>query len=490
MYDKQDEICNRFDKGVTELLCAFRGYSKSTLCEYLAAREMAFVPGTYVKYFSNTDQAAEGHSTAVRNFFSRDRIDPLNTDKSWANPFKQLVPRRGEEDYKWTDKAWRLRNGNKLEAQGVNTFILGAKENKERPSLIIIDDPTDAGEPSSDKKTIKWLREEIFPMGSPKTRIIVVGVIYRYKDVIMELINDEDKVFNLTFLPAIDERRNEDTGKLEKYITVPDWWMRRGSCCYDDENPAYKCGDLSDDSMELAWQHIRQKKMQVKEEWTSQFMLKPVDDGNSIFPRDILEQCQDPKLTFKQYRKDAELVRQSMHQTGIVRSRKQCVIGIDHAIAQTETSDYTVMIVLSCEYGAPMEIMDVVRGRLTFIEQQNELKRLNAIYKPSLIFSESNGFQMVFSQDMQEVETSMPIRGFHTGSQKHALSKGVPALKSVLEAMNFVFPTGDKESRSWVDTIFRQLNGIVFDEGKVVMLTEHDDDAMALWIAYSAAREI
>lgn len=482
LYELQDELCQRLDIGYLELLVIFRGYGKSTMLEEVASKELAYYPDSFVMYYSTTDEAAEDHVNAVLEFFTREEL-PETGEK---NPFNQLVPQKGEPDYTWNKKNAILKNGNRIAASGTGKFVLGKKFKKMRPTLIIIDDPTNPEEPGSAAKTVKWLRQVIIPMGGPRTRILMAGVVYFIHDVIMTFMLDTHKVFNLFYLPAINKAGD---------ITAPEWWMRQGACCADNLK---KCGELS--GMELAWQHIAQKRDEVGAEWATQFMLKPVDDDSSLFPMKHLNACRVKGWTFTDSRK--LYTKESLYQSGVQEYRSPTVIGCDHAFTKNKSSDWSVFTVLRADPNPKIKwmVLDAFVGKVGIEEAKAILVRLNELYQPALIYSEENGAGIAFAEDWSHYTRIMPIQKYFTGSEKHKLSIGLPSMKNLIEVGNIQIPSGiDKaddlsqtdleETLKYCNELFAQLNGLIMQEGQVVSITPHDDYALSLWLAIQAARD-
>jgi len=467
LYQKQPEIVDRIWRGARELIMIHREYGKSTMAEDVVINDLIFEKNAFIMYFSATMDSAQDHTRAIMNFFMQE-----NLPNGKPNPLNDLVPERGDKNYKWREADFVLNNGNRCKAAGLDKFVLGKREMDMRPTRIIIDDPVKK-EPGFDEDTIETFYKTILPMGGPMTRITVIGTPRRYSDIIMELKNDYEQSFNVHFYPAIFENGA---------IMSKQFWKRKGACCYDDR---YICGELTDDALVL--QHIEQKKREVKSlAWATEYLLQPVDDESSLFPMPLLEETKNRAWSFK-----ASRIQHTRFQNGFtVDERPTTVIGCDHAFTTSDTSDYSVFTVLGVMPKRHIKILDIWRGKLNFEGQKQKLHDLARLYKPSLIYSEKNQAQIVFAEDMMLYQQHLPIKPFLTHGNKNALDVGVPSMVSYFENRVFDVPYGDDTTQKLIDTLFRELNGVTIKDGKVKTATKNDDMMMSLWIALNAATDV
>lgn len=491
----QSKVLRRLDKGSRELLSIFREWGKSTSVEDLAVKELSFNEEAFVVIFGKSDDAAESRVGAIKRWFEMSNL-PNKKLKGKPNPFRQLRPqKKGRQDkkYKWSGTDFILNNGNRCRGQGFMTSVLGIKEGDMRPTLIIIDDPTDPENPSDDAKMIKRLLQTITPLGSPITRIIITLTPRRYTDIGMTIMRDKDRVYNVHFYPVKDKDGN---------VTCPAFWLRRGSCCVDTENPRFKCAELK--GKELIDMHILQRKREVKSiGWATEYELKPIDDGSSMFPMKTLLPCRldnkEINWTFKLSRQEAHRANEYFRNKGVMPKRIPCVFGVDLAISESPDGDFSSTTILSCREDEPARILHAERARgVSFQDQKDRLYFLYLLFRPELVKVEINGWQIVFADDMGKYQALMPIDGHTTHTEKHATTIGIPGLRSVLESMGFEFPYGidpgsgdpDEETRDYIDNLFHELHGMIYEQGKIVSITVNDDCGLSFWLAYMAAREV
>ena len=530
-YDVQYEVCDILDKVPRALLSIHREASKSTMAESFCFRKLASKEDHLIVYFSITVDASVAHLEAIKMKFEANELkDGTN------NRYNELMPKRGK-GYNWGKLSFTTKNGNKIIGGGIGKGVLGMKKGDLRPTIIIIDDPVPL-KPGEDDSTKMWLKQTIFPLGGPNTQIIIIGTPRRYNDMLMDIINDEETAFEIYNYPALNE---------DNEVLIPQFWKRRGICCQQrnylchnmprtsdkerknimdihqkaywqgmykrtdmqsiyyyyekddyrwahlqfccDRKPKYQCWDLPDDSDELMWQHIKQKQREVGSvAWATEYMCKPADDGTSLFPYHILEGNMDNNWTFKASRLLADGINEAYRQGGRVPRRIQCVIGCDLSIGTSPDSDYVVYTVLQIE--PEIRILEVYRQNgISYKVQKAELLKLYKRYRPQMISIESNQYQAVFPQELKEDYALMPIEASWTGVDKHNYGVGVPSMKDYFELDQIKIGTGDYESVLYKDILFKELNGMIYSDGKVSSVQKHDDTVMSLWIAIKSARE-
>ena len=490
--EMQPPILDRIDNGSREMLMIFREWGKSTSIEDLTVKEMAIDDESFVLIFGRSDDAGKERLSTVKRWFEIEKMPLLPNGK--PNPFPQLKPQkkgRGGASYKWANNDIILTNGNRCKALGFMSAILGIKEGDLRPTLIIIDDPTDPENPSDDPKMIKRLLQTLTPLGSPKTRIIITLTSRRFTDLGMTIMRDKNTVYNVHFIPAIDK---------DNKVTCPEFWLRKGSCCNEIDNPKFQCYNLEGEA--LIRMHIKQKKREVKSiGWATEYMLKPIDDGSSLFPQDTLDACKldgeirkdgssKEKWTFKLSRQEALVANEYFLHTGVIPERIPCVIGYDPAIGESPDGDFASYTILSCEEGKPSRILHAEKFRgVNYQGQKDRLYQLFKMFRPGFVLVEKNGWQILFVKDMAKYQALMPIQGHETHNEKHATNIGIPSMKSIFEGEQFEMPYGDEESIAYVDNLFHELHGLTYEGGKVISITANDDCAISLWLATMAATE-
>ena len=132
--------------------------------------------------------------------------------------------------------------------------------------------------------------------------------------------------------------------------------------------------------------------------------------------------------------------------------------------------------------------MDIQRAK--GLPYQQQLSLINSVarkYGSVLVFLEDNQAQRIFGDEL--IRTSdLPIKKFTTGVQKHALDKGIPSLRVLLENRKFRIPRGDAHSIEMTDLWINEMRSFTFNDGKLTSVGGHDDMVMACWICDQAIR--
>ena len=209
-----------------------------------------------------------------------------------------------------------------------------------------------------------------------------------------------------------------------------------------------------------------------------EYLVQPISDDLSLFPRHLFQGKPVEQPTLKMG--NPEFWRQldlSIYQ------------GVDFAIGTRADADFTVIFTLGLDPRGNRWILDIERLHgASYREQKSAIIRSARLWKPDLMFLESNQMQAIFGQELRQ-DTDLPIKEFHTtGLAKHSLEKGLPSLRTLLENGKFRIPRGDARSVEMTDKWIAELNSFLFDKGKVQSIGDHDDIAMSCWIADQAAR--
>lgn len=92
-------------------------------------------------------------------------------------------------------------------------------------------------------------------------------------------------------------------------------------------------------------------------------------------------------------------------------------LGIDLAISEKETADYTTGAVLGRDPAGNLHVLDVQRVRASFSQQIDFIKQLAAKWKPAIVAVEDVQYQRVLIQQLS-AQTSLNVRGIKPISDK------------------------------------------------------------------------
>ena len=113
---------------------------------------------------------------------------------------------------------------------------------------------------------------------------------------------------------------------------------------------------------------------------------------------------------------------------------------------------------------------------------------INLDFAPDVIVIETVGGQKIF-YDMA-IDMGLPAIPHYTNTDKYSLNEGLPALGVLFERGDMRLPRGDEASIEMTDRLAIQLSSFSYiaAKGELVSVSDHDDDAMALWQAVRGIR--
>ncbi len=355
-----------------------------------------------------------------------------------SNPKLQwLVPDKPEM---WTKKEIRLTNGVTIYARSFGTRVRGA-----HPHWIVVDDGLTDETAYSDivrRKQIDYFYTAITNMIVPGGRIIVVGTPFHMADLYADLEENDEYTFRK--YQALDEKN------------MVALWPER-----------YPVKAL-----------LRRKREIRTIRFDREFQCVPISDEMSLFPGYLFKG--DP---VEQY-----MVTLGMDWDFWKDKLQFTVMGCDFAISAEQGADFSVFWVQGVDLYGNRWILDIERHKgLPYHQQLSHMHRLAKKYEVGLLLIEANQMQKIFGQELKR-KTDLPVQEFVTGVQKHALDKGVPSLRILLENQKFRIPRGDRRSVEITDIWINEMRQCTIIDGKVVSVGAHNDTIMAAWIADQAIR--
>ncbi|MFP4142185.1 MAG: hypothetical protein ACLFT7_02435, partial [Thermoplasmata archaeon] len=203
-----------------------------------------------------------------------------------------------------------------------------------------------------------------------------------------------------------------------------------------------------------------------------QFQNEITSEGSSVFPEKLLE----PLLN-----REAGMVNPFGERPRWLK-KYRLFMGVDLASSAAVGADYVVLVTVGVDEDKNRKLLHVWRDKgVPFQKQIDEIIRLDEFFDYERIVIESNQYQSILPSTLKE-ETDLPIMSYQTGAEKHTEDVGVPSLRILFENGKYEFPYGE-ECREEVDTLLGELNGLAWDEGKLITTAAHKDTVMALWLA-------
>ena len=274
------------------VIVAFRGSGKSTLMtmSYPIWSIIGKPKKKFVLILSQTQAQARLHLANLKR-----ELEGNLLLKRELGPFE-------EKNNEWGSTSLVIpKFGARITVASSEQSIRGIRHGASRPDLIICDDVEDSNSVKTKEgrdKTYSWLTSEVIPAGDKNTKLIVIGNLLHEDSLLMRLKNNiEGQKLNGVFraYPLVDDSGNilwpgkfADTGEIEKLRQT------------------------------IGNEHA----------WQREFMLRIIpDEGQVIYPEWIHYYDQLP-----------------------TEMPNYVVTGIDVAISQKDTADYTAMV-SACVYG-------------------------------------------------------------------------------------------------------------------------------------------
>lgn len=297
----------------------------------------------------------------------------------------------------WTKTSLILRNGVKIVGLSRGQRIRGRRHRQHRPSIVVVDDPEELEKVQKKEyrdKTERWVRGEVIPaIEETKARLIVLGNILHTDAIMARLKNDSlftHREFSLFHGEAETWENCTWKGKYKTQRMIDEQRRKVGRIAWLRE---YRLKVVAPDGQE------------VKEEWIQHYESIP-------------QRTEDPET------------KEPLNP--IIRT----AVGQDLAISKKQTADYTSLVsgVLArqivyegrrarIEGGPILYILPKpVNERMSFLETQNEMKRVNAAvrnaYGTPTFYIEDVGYQRSALELAQQL--GIVVEPMKVGSDKRS----------------------------------------------------------------------
>jgi hypothetical protein len=162
--------------------------------------------------------------------------------------------------------------------------------------------------------------------------------------------------------------------------------------------------------------------------------------------------------------------------------------GLDLAISENSRGDDTALLSID---RVGMDCGEIKKGNFVIrniergkFQPKETLRKVSNHYnttRPAAIRVENNGFQTMMVGDLEDL--NIPITSYHTGGEKNDSDIGVHSLATLLSQGKLVLPYSNKDGRT------RKLITQLVNEMRAYPDGHTGDSLMALWFAYSEARD-
>lgn len=398
-------------------IVAFRGSGKSTLVtfSYSLWAILGVQQKKFVLIICQTQAQAKQHMANLRYELEQNQL--LKSD---------LGPFREESGGEWAMSSLVFKNTNaRITIASIDQSIRGIRHYEHRPDLLILDDVEDLNSTKtveSRNKIFDWFTREVVPLGDVGTRIVIVGNLLHEDSLVMRLRKKiEAKELNgiYRWFPLLDE--NDNCLWPGKFDTPEKIEALRQSV-----------------ANELAWRQ--------------EYLLEIISDSTRvIFPEWI--KYYD---TLPQEDRSGEIV-----------------VGVDLAISQRETADYTAIVAIRViGWGSKMKayvLPNPVNQRMTFPQTIEVIRELNGVFRKTIsaypqFVIESNGFQEIYVSAI--AESGCTVKGVKQMSDKRSR---LALTSHLIQNGTILFP------RHGAEELVTQLTGFGVEH--------HDDLADAFSIA-------
>jgi hypothetical protein len=341
----------------------------------------------------------------------------------------------------WSESKIRLANGSYIYARGVTSRLRGG-----HPLWLVADDilsEENAYSPAVRRKTADYFFASISSMPHLKFgQLVLVGTPLSQGDIFSEVENNPEYLF-LKF-PALDKLGNA-------------LWPER----------------YSKELLEAKRREIGPVR------FAREMLLIPVSDETSLYPYNLFRGPPVEQMTLK-----LGMDRAFWNQLGVT-----TFMGVDFGLSATAGSDFTVIWIMAVDSVGNRWIRDIVRER--GLDYRVQLSLINTHAKKNDVafgYVEANQAQRIFG-DMIITETDLPIHKYTTGAEKHSLERGIPSIRILLENQKYRIPRGDAHSVELTDLWIEEMHNMVFSEGKVETVGNHDDLPLGNWLCENAIRD-
>lgn len=371
--DFQKEIIHNLEKSTMESLyiVAFRGSGKSTMVT--TAYPIWAILGKQQKkfciIFCQTRTQAKQHMMNIRRELEENEL--LKKD---LGPFQEQSDEWGSFSLVFKKHSARIT------VASTEQSIRGLRHNEHRPDLIICDDVEDILSTKTREgrdKTYNWLHGEVIPAGDRNTRHIIVGNLLHEDSLLMRIKEDLSL--------------HKGKGVFREYPLINE----EGLCVWPGK---YKNEEA-----------VEEEKAKVANEisWQREYLLRIIPSDEQVIYREWI-QYYDTIPIDKKDRDGYSL-------------NKGVRIGVDLAISQKETADYTAIVlgrIIGEGRTAVLYILpNIYNKKMTFPETVDMCKKLYGAFsdsrKPTFII-EDVAYQKALPQQLQnegiyDIRTSRPL---------------------------------------------------------------------------------
>lgn len=407
--------------------------------------------------------------------FLREQVSHIERGEKMRDVMGVIKPDQPE---KWTDNSIIIKRTSKRKDPSVSTVGVGGAVLSKRADTLIIDDllnPENSKTPEARLKVKFWVNNVFMPLKEPVTgRIIVVGTVWYKDDFLDERMKD----------PTYDVR-------LQLRALIKDSYTGEGS----DHEHALDIRQVFDDEVIEYYGINATEGVLWPERWPmSELMSEKESIGTVAFNRQymnviISEETQIIKTEWLTYAKQMgvkyDFLAKYDAATCPYGPLPKRVEGVDLAISQAATADWTVVLTLGQDKDGKIYILNIVRGRFSPANIRATVVKEYYKFTPQKIKFENVAFQESMRKDLAD-HSDMPIEGFTTGGEKFDEYIGINSVGVLFENQKIVLPYNYEKNPELKELIDR----LVYECEAFGSEVHTGDMLMALWFAITGLREL
>lgn len=373
--------------------------------------------------------------------FLREIKDKILKSPKYRQVFGDLFPEEANSPgEKWTSSEIIVRRSVSHKDPTVTALGSGGPILSKRADVIICDDilSVENTRTSAQREKIKqWYNEVLLPVLEPDGVVINIGTAWNLEDLLHEQVKN----------PRADVRK--------RYKAI----LPNGESLWPERWPIEKLQELKEEIGSIAF--------------SKSYLNEAISSEDAVFKSSWIDEA-------KKKGRDRKLL---YNLEGQDQQKMTVAMGVDLAISQKETGDYTAFAVVGeMEDGTKIPLY-LAQEKLTFAQTQEMIKDLYQRFNPALIKVESNAYQAALVRDMQD-NTSLPIKGYSTGGEKFDPDVGLQSIAVEMENGKWILPYS-QESHSTMKIVDTLTDGMLrFPSGHT------EDILMALWFANTGLREL
>lgn len=374
--------------------------------------------------------------------FLREITTQLERNDNIKKVFGNLVPQMPE---KWTSKEIIVdRSNTKIKDPTVSATSVGGTVLSRRADIIICDDilnQENSRTAEQRQKVEDWFWKVLLPVLEPNGQLIVVGTAWNVEDLYEKLLVNKNFDVRKRYKAVVDEE--------QKKVLWPSRWSFETLM------------KLKDSMGSVAFNQAYQNEALAAED--------------AVFQFEWIKRAKDRGLnrTLMQY----------MDYASWDLGKLTITCGIDLAISQKDTSDYTAMAVIGRTKEGMKIPLFLLREKLTPAQTKNWVLSINERFQPDVFMVENNAYQEAMRRDLADT-TDLPIRGYTTGGEKFDIDIGINSIAVEFENDKWILPYSDTDPKT--RTLMDHLT-----DGMMRFPQGHTEDLlMALWFANNAMRDL